>query len=79
VTLKQAWHWAPDGSSYQLDHLILEEAADGWRCRSRRTPCRALLRAQLAAAARVEGLADGTRLMPDQTGFYQPIFQAVRR
>ncbi len=74
----QTWDWAPDGRSYTLDHLLLNEEDGGWRCRSRRTKYRALLRAELSTAAEAEGLTGGRWLMPDESGFYQPIFEATR-
>lgn len=74
----QVWHWAPDGRSYTLDHLLLREEGGGWRCHSRRMTYRALLRAELEAAATAEGLVDIQWLMPEQTGFYQPVFSARR-
>jgi SAM-dependent methyltransferase len=68
----QVWTW-DDGSSYTLDHLILCEE-DGWASRHRRGRYRALLRAELEAAARAAGFTDLGWLEPAQSGFYQPIF-----
>ncbi len=72
----QAWSWAADGRSYELDHLILREAPDGWTARSRKGRYRALLRRDVDAAARCAGFTTVEWLEPIDTGFYQPILRA---
>ena len=74
----QLWTWADDGRSYQMDHIILREDGASWRATGRRTKCNAVLRNALSAAAREAGFRKGTWLMPDETGFYQPMFSAIR-
>jgi glycine/sarcosine N-methyltransferase len=73
----QVWSWAADAASYGLDHLILREVAGGWSLRARSTSYRALLRADLEAAAAAVGFVDLAWHLPDATGFYQPIFTAA--
>jgi SAM-dependent methyltransferase len=69
----QAWSWAADGRSYELEHLIVREGPAGWSVRSRKGRYRALLRRELDAAARTAGFATIEWLEPAATGFYQPI------
>ncbi|HJZ85931.1 MAG TPA: class I SAM-dependent methyltransferase [Polyangia bacterium] len=72
----QVWTWAPDGKSYQLDHIVLREAPGGWQGHTRRTTCRALLRAELEQAARAAGFTSLEWIPPERSGYYQPIFVA---
>jgi SAM-dependent methyltransferase len=74
----QIWDWAADGRSYVFDHFVLRETATGWSSRARRGCYRALLRADLEAAASAEGLVDLRWIAAETTGFYQPIFVAYR-
>jgi SAM-dependent methyltransferase len=74
--VQQVWTWAPDGKSYELDHLILREGVDGWSLRTRRTRYRSLARVELVAAARACGFVDLTWLEPSESEYYQPIFVA---
>jgi len=74
----QVWNWAADGKSYEFDHIILREEGGAWSSRSCRGRYRALLRAELDAAAVAEGLSDLQWLMLEASGFYQPIFIATR-
>ena len=74
----QVWRWADDGASYEMDHLMLREEDGAWRCASRRVTYRALLRAELEAAARAAGLVSPRWLEPAESGYYGPIFVAER-
>jgi SAM-dependent methyltransferase len=75
----QAWEWDDDGKGYSLDLLILRRSAEGaWTLRSRTGRYRALLRAELDAAARRAGLSAARWIEPVESGFYQPVFEARR-
>ena len=74
----QLWTWADDCRSYQMDHIILREDGATWRATGRQTRCNVVLRSALSAAAHEAGLREGRWSMPDETGFYQPSFSAVR-
>ncbi len=75
----QLWDWHADGERYTLHHITLQERADGWPSASRRVTYRALRRSRLSALARSGGLAGIEWLMPNTTGFYQPVRRAWAR
>lgn len=88
--LYQVWDWQ-DARIYDA-HLYItwrdapqepEPAArrpdEGWRVHHGVTRYRALRRAELARAARAAGFVGSTWLMPQDTGFYQPLMLARRQ
>ncbi|MEU8968786.1 class I SAM-dependent methyltransferase [Streptomyces monashensis] len=78
----QLWHWREDGEHYDLEHFQLRPArGEGrgpgeWRVRVRPASYWALGRDRLAGFAAAEGFADIVWLMPEQTGFFQPLLAA---
>lgn len=68
----QLWQWAADGRSYELELFTLRELPDGWSVHSAKTHCRAILREELSALIREEGCRPRW-LMPDESGFFQPL------
>lgn len=74
----QLWRWAQDGGRYEMDLVVLREGPESWSCAVRRVVYRALLRAELEAAAADAGLVAPRWLEPAESGFYQPIFTAQR-
>ncbi|WEO97722.1 class I SAM-dependent methyltransferase [Streptomyces sp. FXJ1.172] len=83
----QLWHWHEDGEHYDLEHFQLlpgqgEQGEQGeqqeWRVRVRRCVYWALGRDRLAGFAAAEGFADIVWLMPEETGFFQPLLMARR-
>ena len=72
----QRWAWDADGAAYDFEQVLLLRREGGWSVRTYAGRYRALLRADLDAAARAAGFAALEWLEPDATGFYQPILQA---
>jgi len=69
----QAWHWSDDMSLVDISLFLLSETSSGWSVSVHETTYRALLRADLDAALLHSGFTESRWLMPDATGFYQPI------
>ena len=75
----QLWNWDQDGRGYQLQHIILvPDGQGGWQSRTRKGHYRALLRQELERAATKVGFGDLKWIEPEASGFYQPIFIAIR-
>lgn len=73
----QAWRWSPDAAYVDIELFIFsEEAAGSWRTRSGNTRYRALLRAELESLLVRAGFTAVEWLIPDATGYYQPIVLA---
>ncbi|RFC78281.1 class I SAM-dependent methyltransferase [Streptomyces sp. AcE210] len=72
----QLWHWHDDGEHYDLEHFQLLPADAEWRVKVRRTTYWALGRDRLAGLAAEVGFADAGWRMPQETGFFQPLFVA---
>lgn len=77
ITL-QLWDWAEDGSCYDMQHFVLVEETAAWRLAHQSTRLYAIGRATLEQASRAAGLAEVEWLMPDDSGYYQPILLARR-
>ena len=71
----QLWDWLAD-DRYTLRHFIMAASGRGWTVAERTTTLRALTRAAVAAALGRAGFGDVAWLMPERTGFYQPIVAA---
>ena len=71
----QLWDWLAD-DRYTLRHFIMAGSGRGWTIAERTTTLRALTRAAVADALRQAGFGDVAWLMPEETGFYQPIVAA---
>ena len=74
----QLWSWHDDGERYDLDHLVIDGRDGGWHVRARRASYWALTRAELAGLADDAGLAEVRWLLPDRSGFFQPLLVARR-
>lgn len=74
----QAWEWTAD-DRYTVRHFIMDSRSHGWQVAERRTTYRALSRATLSDALEAAGFEDVTWLMPEQSGFYQPVVSARAR
>lgn len=69
----QSWEWSEDGSQIDISLFVLHETPDAWSTSVHETTYRALLRAEMDAAL-VQAKFSQTRwLMPEVTGYYQPI------
>jgi glycine/sarcosine N-methyltransferase len=74
----QVWDWK-DESSYVL-HLYITIEADGrWHTHHFVSEYRCVLREEISAALGLEWFEDIRWLMPEQSGYYQPIVMARRR
>jgi glycine/sarcosine N-methyltransferase len=72
----QVWAWHDDGERYDYDHLMLIQDGSGWRVGHRTGTYWAVTRGELAAMAAEAGLAGVRWLLPDETGFFQPLLLA---
>jgi glycine/sarcosine N-methyltransferase len=72
----QVWDWAADGKSYTLNHFTVKQQGDGWQTSCQTTQLRALQRAELSAILQDAGFTNIRWLMPDDSGFYQPVVMA---
>jgi glycine/sarcosine N-methyltransferase len=72
----QVWTWHDDGRHYDFEHLMLTGDGSGWRVGHRTGTYWALTRAELSALAAEAGLVGVRWLMPEQTGFFQPLLVA---
>jgi SAM-dependent methyltransferase len=74
----QSWAWSADGNELNITLFILAELPErAWRASVRETTYRALRRRTFTAALRANGFAGVKWLMPDETGYYQPVVIAV--
>jgi glycine/sarcosine N-methyltransferase len=74
----QVWDWGDD-RTYTLNLFIVSQLAEGWQTVHRATGYRALLREELSAVLREAGFSEVRWLMPDESGYYQPIVTARKR
>lgn len=74
----QVWDWAADGETYRLKLVILRLRPGASETLVFPGSYRALSRDALSAALEAAGLADLRWLMPDESGFYQPLVAARR-
>lgn len=72
----QLWQWHADGEHYDLEHFQLRPGEGQWGVRVRRATYWALGRARLAGFAAGAGFTDIAWLMPEETGFFQPLLVA---
>jgi glycine/sarcosine N-methyltransferase len=72
----QAWQWSEDGSEVHIYLFVLQETPDGWSASVHETMYRALLRAEMDAALIRTKFSQIKWLMPEVTGYYQPIVVA---
>jgi SAM-dependent methyltransferase len=72
----QVWTWHDDGEHYDYDHLMLIGDGPGWRVGHRTGTYWAVTRAELSALAVQAGLAGVRWLLPEETGFFQPLLLA---
>jgi SAM-dependent methyltransferase len=73
----QAWRWSPDADYVDIElFTFTEDAAGSWHARSGTTRYRALERAKLESLLVSAGFTAVEWLMPDVSGYYQPIVLA---
>lgn len=78
-TVTQTWHWAPDGGTYRLEHVI-EMVRDGKPVKIvHSTVYRPLRRVDLSRLLMEAGFSNIRWLLPDnKSAFYQPVVIAKR-
>ena len=69
----QTWDWAEDLASYQLNMYITHHVGDTVTTQCFPSEYRALRREQLSDSLKKVGLSDIKWLMPEESGYYQPI------
>lgn len=72
----QLWKWDEQGRSYELLHFILRESDGEWKLKVRRCEYRALTRDELGGMLRSAGADETDWIMPEKSGFHQPILWA---
>lgn len=72
----QIWDWSDDNRSYTLQHFHMQRRHDRWEVQCYTTRYRALLRADLSRILAQAGFADIVWLMPEESGYYQPVVLA---
>ena len=74
----QVWDWAEDGRSYALSLFMLKQAGTRWTTRVSTTTLRAIQRDELTHVLERTGYVDIRWVMPDESGYYQPVITARR-
>lgn len=74
----QVWDWQKDGRTYVFHLFILKAASQGWEVSEHTGSYRAVLRAEMEEALSVCGFRSIRWIMPDRSGYYQPIVLARR-
>jgi SAM-dependent methyltransferase len=74
----QHWNWRRDGRTYDQHLFIVRGDGDQWTLRHYFGRSRALLRDELAERLRDAGLKNVRWMMPQRTGYHQPIAIARR-
>jgi glycine/sarcosine N-methyltransferase len=81
----QLWTWHGDGERYDFDHFVLrrleqehDEETPQWHLGHRRATYWALTRDKLSALAVEAGLVGVRWLLPERSGFFQPLLVARR-
>ncbi len=69
----QTWDWSDEGNIYQVHHFIVQEIEGSWQTQHYTTQYRALLRDELSEILENAGFTDIRWLMPEASGYYQPI------
>jgi glycine/sarcosine N-methyltransferase len=72
----QAWQWADDRRTLEINLFVLRHEGDRWTAAVRSTTYRALHRAELTAVLAACGFGEITWLEPAESGYHQPIVLA---
>lgn len=75
----QAWQWAGDRRTVEINVFFLRRQGDAWTATVRTATYRALRRAELTAALETGGFGDVRWLVPEESGYYQPVVVARAR
>lgn len=69
----QVWDWNEDASGYHLNHFTVRQQGEAWETICAESHLRAWRRAQIIAALEKTGLTGIDWLLPEASGFYQPV------
>jgi SAM-dependent methyltransferase len=72
----QLWDWL-DERRYMFHLYITRETEDGWHVHHGASTYRAMLREELTEILETSGFCDVHWLMPDRSGYYQPVVAAT--
>jgi hypothetical protein len=72
----QVWDWESDGRTYTFHLFILRQEGTEWRVRHRASRYRAVLRDELGDLLSAAGFSDVRWLLPEESGYYQPLVVA---
>lgn len=72
----QAWDWAEDFKTYTVKHFINQQINGEWITKHNETKYRALLKDELNQFLLITGFKDIEWLLPEESGYYQPIVTA---
>lgn len=72
----QAWRWADDRRTVEINIFLLRPDGDGWHAAVHSATYRALRRDELTAALEAGGFTDVRWLPPEESGYYQPVVAA---
>jgi glycine/sarcosine N-methyltransferase len=75
----QIWDWGDDRRTYTLHLFLLQQEGAGWHTTHRATDYRAVLRDELSGALQAAGFSEVRWLMPEESGYYQPLVTARKR
>ncbi|WP_163872802.1 class I SAM-dependent methyltransferase [Paenibacillus favisporus] len=74
----QVWDWSEDGSTYTTRQFILQDQLESWKTESYAAVYRAVQRSELSSFLQQAGFQRVEWVMPEQSGFYQPIVTAAK-
>ncbi|MBB3126030.1 2-polyprenyl-3-methyl-5-hydroxy-6-metoxy-1,4-benzoquinol methylase [Paenibacillus rhizosphaerae] len=74
----QVWDWSEDGSTYTTRQFILQDQLGTWKTESYAAMYRAVQRSELSYFLQQAGFQRVEWVMPEQSGFYQPIVTAAK-
>lgn len=69
----QVWDWSEDGSTYTTRQFILQDQLESWKTDSYAAVYRAVQRSELSSFLQQAGFQHVEWVMPEESGFYQPI------
>jgi glycine/sarcosine N-methyltransferase len=75
----QVWDWSEDKRNYLVNLFIMREVLGDWKVSQHSTQYRALRRQELTDILSKAGFVNTRWLMPDETGYYQPIVISHQR
>jgi glycine/sarcosine N-methyltransferase len=73
----QVWDWAEDASEYTVNQFIVRQSGDAWQTSHYATTYYPVRRDALTALLTDAGFADVRWLLPEESGYYQPVVLAA--